>query len=147
MTLVVVTGDSSAAVAEVAEALAQRLGSTYLSIAALQDELALEAEDTPREWLRLDAERELKRRVEAFSGQVVLDAVLDGWDDATRLVEVLRPWWADVVEVRCARPGRSGPSLGASRTVVLDGSRAPELGDLVSVVRGETAAVRRARRG
>jgi hypothetical protein len=145
MSLVVVTGLASAPVSEVAEALAERLRSTHLSVGALQDELALEAEHTPRDWLRLDAERELKRRIEAFSGQVVLDTVLDGPDDATRLVEVLRPWWAGVVEVRCAGPDGAVPPLGAPRTIVLDGSRPPELGDLVSVVRGETPAVRRVR--
>lgn len=144
--LVVVTGPPGVDTDEVAEALAERLGRAWVSLDGIQDELAEEAEDTPRDWLRLDAEREVKRRLEAFGGAAVLGVHLDGDDDAERLRSVLRPWALDLVEVRCSVPGVEMPPIGAQRTVVLDGTRAPAVGDLAAAVRGETPKPRRVRR-
>lgn len=145
--LVVVAGPPEVDVAEVAAALAELLGRAHVSLDGLQEELALEADATPRDWLRLDAERELKRRVEAFDGEVVLDVALRDRADAERLVTVLRPWWAGLVEVRCEVSGANVPSLSAPRTIVLDGTRPPAVGDLAAVVRDETPTARRPRRG
>jgi hypothetical protein len=145
--LVVVTGPPGVDTDEVAEALAERLGRAWLSIDGVQDELAQEAEDTPRDWLRLDAEREVKRRLEAFGGVAVLGVHLADADDAERLGSVLRPWSHDLVEVRCRVPGEEVPPIGAQRTVVLDGTRPPAVGELAAVVRDETPTVRRVRRG
>jgi hypothetical protein len=144
--LVVVTGPPDVDVAEVAEALAVQLRCAWISLGGIVDELAAEGEDTPRDWLRLDAEAEIKRRVEAFAGAAVLDAQLVTQDDVDRLASVLSPWWAGLVEVRCQAPGVAVPALGAPRTVVLDGSRPPAVGDLASVVRDETPTGRRVRR-
>src|SRR4051794_41791555 len=69
--LVVVTGLPDAAL--VAVALAERLGGAYVSLAEIEDELAVEAEDTPRSWLRLDAEPEIVRRLTELAGVAVLD--------------------------------------------------------------------------
>jgi|EndMetStandDraft_8_1072994.scaffolds.fasta_scaffold46674_5 hypothetical protein len=143
--LVVVTGPPGVDTDGVAEALAERLGRAWVSMDAIQDELAEEAEDTPRDWLRLDAEREVKRRLEAFGGAAVLGVHLADDDDADRLGSVLRPWSLDLVEVRCSVPGVEMPPIGAQRTVVLDGTRAPAVGELAAVVRGETPTVRRRR--
>jgi len=142
-TLVVVTGPPDLETDEVAEALAERLGLAWLSLGGIQDELAEEAEDTPRDWLRLDAEREVKRRLEAFGGEAVLAVRLTNADDADRLRAVLRPWSHDVLEVRCTSPDHDVPPIGAPRTVVLDGTRAPAVGELAAVVRDETPTVRR----
>jgi hypothetical protein len=144
--IVVVTGPPEVGVTEVGAALAERLGRAQVSVAALQDELALEAEDTPRAWLRLDAEHELKRRIELFEAAVVIDVHLSESADAERLMTVLRPWWADLVEVRCELPGHVLPALGAPRTVVLDGTYPPSAADLAAVVRDETPRPRRRRR-
>jgi hypothetical protein len=144
--VVVVTGLPGIPVADVAAALAETLRRAHVSVDGIQDELALQADDTPRDWLRLDAEHELKRRVEAFNGAVVLDVVLADDADAERLVTVLAPWWADLVEVRCAAPDVPSPSLNAPRTVVLDGTRPPAVADLAAVLRDETRPARRVRR-
>src|SRR3954451_23998423 len=123
--LVVVTGPPGVGTDDVAEALAERLGLAGPSLDRIQDELAEDAEDTPRDWLRLDAERETKRRLEAFGGEAVLAGHLAGADDAERLRAVLRPWSHDLVEVRCSVPGVVTPPIGAPRTVVLDGTHTP----------------------
>jgi hypothetical protein len=91
-TLVVVTGPPGVDTDEVAEALAERLGRPWLSLGGIQDELAEEAADTPRDWLRLDAEREVRRRLEAFGGEAVLAVHHTDADQADRLRAVLRRW-------------------------------------------------------
>jgi predicted kinase len=144
--LVVVTGPPGVDVTEVAAALAEQLGCAHVSVAGLQDELAQEAEDTPRDWLRLDAESELKRRIELFGTAVVIDVTLADPAEAERLAAVLRPWWAGLVEVRCEAPDHPVASLGAARTIVLDGALPPSVADLAAVVRDETPRARRTRR-
>src|SRR4051794_6769333 len=141
--LVVVTGPPGVGTDDVAEALAERLGLAWLSLDRIQDERAEDAEDTPRDWLRLDAEREVKRRLEAFGGEAVLAVHLPAGDDAERLGAVLRPWSHHLVEVRCSVPGLATPPIGAQRTVVLDGTHTPAVGELAAVVRGETPTARR----
>lgn len=143
--IVVVTGPPGVDVSDVGAALAERLGRAQISVAGLQDELALEAEDTPRVWLRLDAERELKRRIELFEAAVVIDVHLGEPADVERLVAVLRPWWAGLVEIRCRVDGFDAPTLDAPRTLVLDGTTPPSVADLAAVVRDETPRPRRRR--
>ncbi len=65
--LVVVTGPPDAAL--VAAALAERLGCACVSLGEIEDELAVDAEDTPRSWLRYDAEQEVVRRLTEFAGR------------------------------------------------------------------------------
>ena len=139
----VVTGPPEADVGAVASALAERLGLAWVSVDGIQDEIAAEAEDTPRDWLRLDAEREAHRRLEALAGAVVLDLTVTDPADLERAVAVLRAWWHDVTEVRCVVPGHDLPGLGAPRTVVLDGTRPAAVGEVAAVVKAETPTVRR----
>ena len=129
--LVVVTGPPDAAL--VATALAERLGCACVSLGEIEDELAVDAEDTPRAWLRYDAEQEVVRRLTEFTGVAVLD------------VAVERRWWDDVVEVRCEAPGLRHDGLGAARTVVLDASRPLAVGEIAAVVRRETVSHHRVR--
>src|SRR3954453_23701016 len=111
-TLVVFTGPPGFDTDGGAEALAEGLGLAWLSVDGVLDELAEDAEDTPRDWLPLDAERETQRRLEAFGGEAVLAVHLAGADDAERLRAVLRPWSHDLVEVRCSVPGVVTPPIG-----------------------------------
>jgi len=71
--LIVVTGVPASGKTGLATALAERLGYALVSLDEIKEELAVEAEDTPREWLRYDAEAELLRRLEAFGGEAVVD--------------------------------------------------------------------------
>lgn len=145
-TLVVVTGPADSGRSGLAVALAERLGRACVSVDAITEELRLGAAETPAEWLRLDVEAETVRRLDAFAGDAVLDVETDPAGVA-RQVELLAPWSAGMVEVRCSPGDRpAGPALGAARTVVVDTSRPLELGDLVTAVRGETGARRVVRR-
>jgi hypothetical protein len=144
--LVVVTGSARSGRGALAIALAERLGCAFVSVDEIAEELRLGAAETPTEWLRLDVEAETVRRLDAFAGTAVLDVEVTPAAVA-RLVELLAPWSATMVEVRCS-PGDlpGGPALGAARTVVVDTSRPLELGDVVTAVRGETGARRVVRR-
>ena len=102
--LVVVTGVPGAGKTSLARVLAQRLGSALVSLDEIKEELALEAADTPRDWLRYDAEAELVRRIEAFTGEAVVDIWIAPRRDTDRVRDLLKPWWDDVVEVRCQVP-------------------------------------------
>jgi predicted kinase len=175
--LVVVTGVPGAGKTGLATALAERLGTALVSLDEIKEELAVDAEDTPREWLRYDAEAELVRRLEAFSGEAVVDIWIAPRRDTERIRDLLKPWWDRVVEVRCQVPAavavaryvareRGWPhlpadeatlaritdaadhpeALGAPRTVLVDTTRPVEIGDVVTVVRGETPTARRVRR-
>jgi hypothetical protein len=148
--LVVVTGAPGAGRSTLAAALAERLGCFPVSLDAVMEELAADAPDTPRDWLRLDAEQEVVRRLAAVDGEAVLDLQVGQRRDMERVAGLLRPWWDRLVEVRCQVPadetvpdgvrgeaGRPRP-LGAPRTVVVDLSRPVALGDVVSAVRRET---------
>jgi predicted kinase len=104
MTLVVVTGVPGAGKTGLSTALAERLGVALVSLDAIKEELAVEAEDTPHEWLRYDAEAELVRRLAAFGGEAVVDIWVAPRRDTERVRELLRPWWEDLVEVRCQVP-------------------------------------------
>jgi hypothetical protein len=139
--LVVVTGPPEAA--EVALALADRLGCAYVSLGRIEDDLAVDGEDTPRGWLRYDAESEVVRRLTEFAGAAVLDLAVEPPLEPDRVTALVRRWWADVVEVRCEGPGLHYEGLGAPRTVVLDASRPLAVGEIVAVVRRETATHRR----
>lgn len=143
--LVVVTGLPDAAL--VAVALAERLGCAYVSLAEIEDELAVDAEDTPRSWLRLDAEQEVVRRLSELSGAAVLDLAVEPLLEPARVTALVRRWWDDVVEVRCQAPGLRYDGLGAARTVVLDASRPLAVGEIAAVVRRETATHRRITHG
>jgi predicted kinase len=102
--LIVVTGVPAAGKSGLATALAERLGCALVSLDEIKEELAGEAEDTPRDWLRYDAEAELLRRVEAFGGEAVVDIWIAPRRDTERIVELLQPWWHRLVEVRCQVP-------------------------------------------
>lgn len=143
--LVVVTGPPDAAL--VAAALAERLGCACVSLGEIEDELAVDAEDTPRSWLRYDAEQEVVRRLTEFRGEAVLDVAVEPPLGAERVKALVRRWWDDVVEVRCEAPGLTYDGLGASRTVVLDASRPFVVGEIAAVVRRETTSHRRAHHG
>jgi predicted kinase len=103
-TLVVVTGLPGAGKTSLATALAGRLGVALVSLDEIKEELAVEAEDTPREWLRYDAEAELVRRLEAFAGEAVVDIWIAPRRDTERVRDLLKPWWDLLVEVRCQVP-------------------------------------------
>ena len=102
--LVVVTGVPGAGKSSLATVLAERLGCALVSLDEIKEELALEAEDTPRDWLRYDAEAELVRRLEAFSGEAVVDIWVAPRRDTLRVTGLLEPWWDRIVEVRCQVP-------------------------------------------
>jgi glucokinase len=103
--LVVVTGVPGAGKTSLATALAERLGCALVSLDAIKEELALEAPDTPRDWLRYDAEAELVHRVDAFAGEAVVDIWIAPRRDTERVRDLLKRWWDHVVEVRCQVPG------------------------------------------
>ena len=104
-TLVVVTGLPGAGKTSLATALAERLGTALVSLDQIKEELAAEAEDTPRDWLRYDAEAELVHRLEAFDGDAVVDIWIAPRRDTERVRDLLKRWWDHVVEVRCEVPG------------------------------------------
>jgi len=143
VSLVVVTGPPEAAT--VAVALADRLGCARVSLGEIEDELAVDAEDTPRTWLRYDAEQEVVRRLTEFAGAAVLDLAVEPPLEGERVTALVRRWWDDVVEVRCEAPGVRYDGWGAARTVVLDASRPLAVGEVVAVIRRETVHRRRAR--
>ena len=102
--LVVVTGAPGAGKSTLSLALAERLGSAWISLDEIKEELALEAEDTPRDWLRYDAEAELVHRLDAFGGEAVVDIWVAPRRDTDRIRDLLKPWWEQLVEVRCEVP-------------------------------------------
>jgi len=102
--LVVVTGVPGAGKTSLATLLARRLGCALVSLDEIKEELASEAADTPRDWLRYDAEAELVRRLTAFDGQAVVDIWIAPRRDTERVAGLLDPWWDRVVEVRCQVP-------------------------------------------
>jgi predicted kinase len=102
--LVVVTGVPGAGKTSLATALAERLGTALLSLDEIKEELALEAEDTPRDWLRYDAEAELVHLLESFGGVAVVDIWIAPRRDTERIRDLLKPWWDGLVEVRCQVP-------------------------------------------
>jgi predicted kinase len=102
--LVVVTGVPGAGKTTLAGAVADRLGCALVSLDQIKEELAADAADTPREWLRYDAEAELVRRLEVFAGRAVVDIWVAPRRDTDRVLALLQPWWDRVVEVRCRVP-------------------------------------------
>jgi predicted kinase len=142
MSLVVVTGEPGAGAESLAQAVAERLGRLSISLDAVEDALAGGAADTPRHWLRMDAELELVRLLAACGGEAVIAIGLTAPDDAARVAALLHPWWDDLVELRCQAPGERPWTLGAPRTVVLDTSRPVALGDVVSAIRAGTGTGR-----
>jgi predicted kinase len=113
--LVVVTGVPGSGKSTLAAALAERLRCVVLSLDTIKEELAAEAPDTPRDWLRHDAEGELVRRLEAFGGEAVVDIWVAPRRDVERVVELLGPWWERVVEVRCEVPAEVALERYATR--------------------------------
>ena len=113
--LVVVTGVPGAGKSSLATVLAPRLGCALIALDAIKEELAAEAEDTPRDWLRFDAEAELVRRLEAFGGEAVVDIWIQPQRDTERVVGLLRPWWEHVVELRCEVPAEVAVERYAGR--------------------------------
>jgi predicted kinase len=101
---VVVTGVPGAGKTSLATALAERLGCALVSLDEIKEELAREAEDTPRDWLRYDAEAELGHRLEAFGGEAVVDIWVAPRRDTERIRDLLKRWWGQTVEVRCQVP-------------------------------------------
>jgi predicted kinase len=138
MSVVVVVGAPGAGAESLAQALAERLDRMSISLEAIVEHLAASAADTPRHWLRLDAELELVRLLAACGGEAVVAIGFAEPGDAARVATLLDPWWDDLVELRCEAPGERPQPLGAPRTVVLDTSRPVALGDVVSAVRIET---------
>jgi predicted kinase len=104
MTLAVVTGVPGSGKTTLGSALAERLGCAFVSLDAIKEELAADAAQTPRDWLRYDAEQEVVRRLEAFAGEAVLDIWVAPRRDVERVATLLRPWWDRLVEVRCQVP-------------------------------------------
>lgn len=113
--LVVVTGVPGAGKSTLAAALAERLGTFPISLDAIKEELAADAPDTPRDWLRWDAEHEVVRRLEAVGGEAVLDIWVAPRRDVERVRELLRPWWGRLVEVRCQVPAEIAVERYAAR--------------------------------
>jgi predicted kinase len=102
--LVVVTGVPGAGKTGLATALAERLATVLLSLDEIKEELAADAAQTPRDWLRYDAEDEVVRRLDAFGGEAVLDIWIAPRRDIERITALLAPWWEGLVEVRCQVP-------------------------------------------
>jgi predicted kinase len=113
--VVVVTGVPGAGKTSLATVLARRLGCPLVSLDEIKEELARDAADTPREWLRYDAEAELARRLEAFAGDAVVDIWIQPRRDTERVVGLLEPWWERVVEVRCQVPAAVAVERYATR--------------------------------
>jgi predicted kinase len=122
-TLVVVTGVPAAGKTGLATALAERLAVALVSLDEIKEELAVEAEDTPREWLRYDAEAELVHRLEAFAGDAVVDIWIAPRRDTERIRDLLKPWWDTIVEVRCQVPA----AVAVERYVARERSWPPHL--------------------
>lgn len=131
--LVVVTGVPGAGKTGLATALADRLGCALLSLDEIKEELAVDAEDTPLDWLRYDAEAELVRRLEAFAGEAVVDIWIAPRRDTERVRELMRPWWDDVVEVRCQVPGVVAAERYAARHRVTPPHAAPDADTLARI--------------
>jgi predicted kinase len=112
---VVVTGVPGAGKSSLAAALAERLGLVALSLDAIKEELAADAEDTPPEWLRYDAEAELAHLLEVFDGAAVVDIWVAPRRDTERVRDLLKRWWDDVVEVRCQVPAEVAMERYAAR--------------------------------
>jgi predicted kinase len=104
MTLVVVTGVPGAGKTTLGSALARRLGCAFISLDAIKEELAADAAQTPRDWLRFDAEDELVRRLKAFAGEAVVDIWIAPRRDTARITALFQPWWSSLVEVQCVVP-------------------------------------------
>jgi predicted kinase len=102
--LVVVTGLPGAGKTSLATVLAERLGCALISLDEIKEEFAQEAPDTPRDWLRYDAEAELVRRLDAFDGEAVVDIWIAPRRDTERVRDLLKRWWESTVEVRCVVP-------------------------------------------
>jgi glucokinase len=115
MSLVVVTGVPGSGKTTLGSALARRLGCGFISLDALMEELAVDAAQTPREWLRDDAEGEMVRRIKAFEGEAVLDIWVSPRRDTARVTALLQPWWPTVVEVRCEVPADLAVARYAAR--------------------------------
>jgi predicted kinase len=115
VTLVVVTGVPGAGKSTLAHALADRLGCALVSLDAIKENLAVGAADTPPDWLRHDAELEMVRLLEIFGGEVVLDIWIAPRRDVGRVAELLRPWWGQLVEVRCEVPAEVAVARYAAR--------------------------------
>jgi predicted kinase len=113
--LVVVTGAPGSGKTSLATALAERLGTTLVSLDQIKEELAADAEDTPAAWLRHDAEAELAYRLERFDGEAVVDIWIAPRRDTERVRDLLERWWDDVVEVRCQVPGAVAATRYAAR--------------------------------
>jgi predicted kinase len=115
MPLVVVTGVPGAGKSTLAAALAERLGTFPVSLDAIKEELAADAPDTPRDWLRWDGEAEVVRRLQAVDGEAVLDIWIAPRRDVERVRGLLRPWWDRLVEVRCQVPAEIAVARYAAR--------------------------------
>ena len=113
--LVVVTGVPGAGKTSLATVLAERLGRALVSLDEIKEELALEAADTPRDWLRHDAEAELARRLEAFEGEAVVDIWVAPRRDTERVRDLFKRWWDTLVEVRCQVPAAVAVERYAAR--------------------------------
>ncbi|MGI8523140.1 MAG: AAA family ATPase [Nocardioides sp.] len=98
------TGVPGSGKSTLAGALAERLGTLPVSLDAIKEELAADAPDAPRDWLRWDAEQEVVRRLESVAGEAVLDIWVAPRRDVERVSQLLRPWWDRLVEVRCQVP-------------------------------------------
>jgi predicted kinase len=115
MSLIVVTGVPGSGKTRLASALARRLGCAFLSLDAIKEELAADADQTPRDWLRFDAEGELIRRLKAFDGEAVVDIWIAPRRDTARIAGLLEPWWSTLVEVQCAVPADVAVARYAAR--------------------------------
>jgi len=115
MSLVVVTGVPGSGKTTLGSALARRLGCAFLSLDELKEELAAEAPQTPRDWLRSDAEGELVRRISAFEGEAVVDIWIAPRRDTARVAGLLAPWWPTLVEVQCTVPADVAVARYAAR--------------------------------
>jgi predicted kinase len=115
MSLIVVNGVPGSGKTTLGSALARRLGCAFLSLDAIKEELVVHAPQTPREWLRDDAEEEVVRRLKGFEGEAVLDIWISPRRDTARLTALLEPWWPTLVEVRCEVPAEVAVARYAAR--------------------------------